>query len=226
MHGSFQLRWSISSGNLSDNICQIFQSWTSAPEKRKKICSIEWWKTLKCFKSFNIQLGHKMFLNVKSMVKAFGLYWGGIKFESHSTQHCWALNEVFIPSLVTWSVTKNKKESAKQKEQWCAVRPLRPWASHFETTASSRPFGCKHGTIACYGKKVYPKAQKHTDLEKQNCQFGVHLLFYSRLADLFEFLSTCWVTYCLIFVRVFILFLDAAGKHLHIKNVRVFCKLP
>ena len=40
------------------------------------------------------------------MVRAFGLYWGGIRFESLSTHHCWALSKSFIPSLVVWSMTK------------------------------------------------------------------------------------------------------------------------
>ena len=39
--------------------------------------------------------------------RAFGLYWGGIRFESLSTHHCWALSKSFIPSLVVWSVIKN-----------------------------------------------------------------------------------------------------------------------
>ena len=41
------------------------------------------------------------------MVRAFGLYWGGIRFESLSTHHCWSLSKSFIPSLVVWSMTKN-----------------------------------------------------------------------------------------------------------------------
>ena len=41
------------------------------------------------------------------VVRAFGLYWGGIRFESLSTHHCWSLSKSFIPSLVVWSMTKN-----------------------------------------------------------------------------------------------------------------------
>ena len=41
------------------------------------------------------------------MVRAFGLYWGGIRFESLSTHHCWSLSKSFIPSLVVWLLTKN-----------------------------------------------------------------------------------------------------------------------
>ena len=41
------------------------------------------------------------------MVRAFGLYLGGITFESFSTHHCWSLSKSFIPSLVVWSMTQN-----------------------------------------------------------------------------------------------------------------------
>ena len=34
------------------------------------------------------------------VVRAFVLYWGGNKFESLSTHHCWALSKSFIPSLL------------------------------------------------------------------------------------------------------------------------------
>ena len=45
------------------------------------------------------------------------------------TDHCWSLSKSFIPSLVVWS---NKKSNGEQSD-------LCPWASHFETTASSPP---------------------------------------------------------------------------------------
>ena len=41
------------------------------------------------------------------MVRAFGLYWGGIRFEYLSTHYCWSLSKSFIHSLVVWSVTQN-----------------------------------------------------------------------------------------------------------------------
>ena len=33
-----------------------------------------------------------------AVVRAFSLYWNGIRFESLSTHYCWALNYPFIPS--------------------------------------------------------------------------------------------------------------------------------
>ena len=41
------------------------------------------------------------------VVKAFCLYWGGIRFESISTHNWWALSKSFVPSWVVWSMTKN-----------------------------------------------------------------------------------------------------------------------
>ena len=70
-----------------------------------------------------------------AVVRAFVLYWGGIRFECLWTHHCWAFSKSFIPSLMVLSITKNNafgREKQKQKEQRWAVRPLWPWASHFE----------------------------------------------------------------------------------------------
>ena len=41
------------------------------------------------------------------VVRAFGLYWDGIRIEFLSTHHCWSLSKSFIPSLVVWSMAKN-----------------------------------------------------------------------------------------------------------------------
>ena len=41
------------------------------------------------------------------MVRAFGLYCSGIRFQSLSSHYCWVLSKFFIPSIVLWSVTKN-----------------------------------------------------------------------------------------------------------------------
>ena len=41
-----------------------------------------------------------------AVVRAFVRYCGGIRFESLSTHHCWALSKSFISSLVVWSVKK------------------------------------------------------------------------------------------------------------------------
>ena len=56
------------------------------------------------------------------VVRAFGLYWGGIRFESLSTHHCWSLSKSFIPSLVVWSMTKNnafggEKQNKKSNDE-------------------------------------------------------------------------------------------------------------
>ena len=51
------------------------------------------------------------------VVKAFGLYWGGIRFESLSTHHCWALSKSFIPSLVVWSMTQNNAFGGKKQNK-------------------------------------------------------------------------------------------------------------
>ena len=54
------------------------------------------------------------------VVRAFGFYWGGSRFESLSNHHCWSLTKSFIISLVVWSMAKNNVfdgEKQKQKEQ-------------------------------------------------------------------------------------------------------------
>ena len=51
------------------------------------------------------------------MVRAFGLYWGGMRFEHLSAHHCWSLSKTIIPSLVVWSMTKiNAFGGEKQKK--------------------------------------------------------------------------------------------------------------
>ena len=51
------------------------------------------------------------------VVRAFVLYWGGNRFESLSTHHCWALSKSSIPSLMAWSVTKIKHFAEKSKNK-------------------------------------------------------------------------------------------------------------
>ena len=56
------------------------------------------------------------------------------------THRCWALSKSFIPSLVVPKRTHLAEKSKNKKEQqWAVVRPLRPWESYCETTASSPP---------------------------------------------------------------------------------------
>ena len=50
------------------------------------------------------------------MVRAFGLYWGGISFECLSTHHCRSLSKSFIPSFVHLAEkSRNKKSSQVDK---------------------------------------------------------------------------------------------------------------
>ena len=111
------------------------------------------------------------------VVRAFSLYWSGIKFESLSTHHRWILSKSFISRLVVIVVSTKKvafggKMTNKKSNggDWL----LWPWASYFEyhsfESTITRSFGCKHGTIACYGELV----RKGTGFEKHTCLFGVH----------------------------------------------------
>ena len=68
---------------------------------RKKSRIAEKTKVFSSVFSLPLQANHGV------VVRAFGLYWGGIRFESLSTHHCWSLSKSFIPSLVVWSMTKN-----------------------------------------------------------------------------------------------------------------------
>ena len=81
------------------------------------------------------------------VVGALGLYWGGVRFESLSTHHCWTLSKSFISSLVVWSMTKNtalggekqknNKKSNGGQSDLCDLGQV-TWA---------RPHSCKYGTI-------------------------------------------------------------------------------
>ena len=111
------------------------------------------------------------------VVRAFGLYWGGIRFESLSTHHCWALSKSFIPSLVVWSVTKNNafggekqnKKSSGEQSDLCDLEQvtLKPQlqAHHCLTTCLQIWY-----RSLLWGDSI----RKGADLEKQNCLFGVH----------------------------------------------------
>ena len=53
------------------------------------------------------------------VVRALGLYWSGIRFESLSSHHCWTLSKSFITSLVVWSmaiITQSAKKSKIEKK--------------------------------------------------------------------------------------------------------------
>ena len=56
------------------------------------------------------------------VVRAFGLYWGGIRFKSLSTHNYWSLSKSFIPSFVVWSMTKNNAFAEKRKTKRTTVR--------------------------------------------------------------------------------------------------------
>ena len=111
------------------------------------------------------------------VVRAFGLYWGGIRFESRSTHHCWALSKSFIPSLVVWSVTKNnalgrekqnKKSNGKETDlcdlEQATLKQLLQ-VRHCLTILLQIWY---HSLL--WGDSI----RKGADLEKQNCLFGVH----------------------------------------------------
>ena len=59
----------------------------------------------------------KKLWNYGAVVRSFGLYWGGIRFESLSTRHCWSLSKSFIPSLMVWSMTKNDAFGGKKQNE-------------------------------------------------------------------------------------------------------------
>ena len=110
------------------------------------------------------------------MVRAFGLYWGGIKFESLSTHHCCALSKSFIPSLVVWSVTQNNafgeekqnKKSNGEQSDLCDLEQvtLKPQLQvhHCLTTWLQTWY---HSLL--WGDSI----RKGADVEKQNCVFGI-----------------------------------------------------
>ena len=99
------------------------------------------------------------------MVRAFGLYWGGIRFESLPTRHCWAFSKSFIPSLVVWSVTKNNafggekqiKKSNGEQSDLCDLEQvtLKPQLQFY-------PY------LTIWLKIWYHSIRKGADLEKQN----------------------------------------------------------
>ena len=121
------------------------------------------------------------------VVRAFGLYWGCIRFESLSTHHCWSLSKSFIPSLVVWSVTQNNacggekqnKKSNGDQSDLCDLEQvtLKPQlqAHHCLTTwlqiwYHSLPWG--------------DSIRKGADLDKHNCLFGVHPAVMGKLISL------------------------------------------
>ena len=110
------------------------------------------------------------------VVGAFGLYWGGIRFESLSTHQCWSLSKSFIPSLVVWSMTKNNtfggekqnKESNGKQSDLCDLEQvtLKPQLQvhHYLTTWLQIWYH-----ILLWGDSI----RKGADLQKQN--WKVHL---------------------------------------------------
>ena len=123
------------------------------------------------------------------MVRAFGLYWGGIRFESLSTHHCWSLSKSFIPSLVVWSMTKNNafggekqnKKSNGEQSDLCDLEQvtLKPQLQvhHYLNTWLQIWY---HSLL--WGDSI----RKGADLEKQNCLFGVHPAVMGKLTSLFS----------------------------------------
>ena len=126
------------------------------------------------------------------MVRAFGLYWGGNRFESLSTHHCWALSKSFIPSSVVWSMTKNNafggekqnKKSNGEQSDLCDLEQvtLKPQLQvhHYLTTWLQIWY---HSLL--WGDSI----RKGAGLETQNCLFGVHPVVMWK----FTSLSLCFV---------------------------------
>ena len=120
-------------------------------------------------------------------VRAFGLYWGGIRFEYLSTHHCWSLSKSFIPSLVVWSMTKNNafggekqnKKSNGEQSDLCDLEQitLKPQLQvhHYLTTWLQIWY---HSLL--WGDSI----RKGADLEKQNCLFGVQPAVMGKLTSL------------------------------------------
>ena len=111
------------------------------------------------------------------MVRAFGLYWGGIRFESLSTHHCWSLSKSFIPSLVVWSVTKNnsfvrEKQNIKSNGEQSDLCDLEQVTLKPEFQAQQ----CLTTWLQTWYHSLLwgDSIRKGADLEKQNCLFGVH----------------------------------------------------
>ena len=112
------------------------------------------------------------------VVRAFGLYWGGIRFESLSTHHCWALSKSFIPSFVVSKFTKNnaiggekhKKSNCEQSDlydfQQVALKPQ----LHIYLCLTTWLLAVIWYHSMLWGDVI----RKVANLEKQNCLFGVH----------------------------------------------------
>ena len=110
------------------------------------------------------------------VVRAFGQYRRGIRFESLSTHFCCALSKSFIPSLVAWSMTKNNafggekqnKKSNGEQSDLCDLEQvtLKPQLQvhHYLTWLQ----------IWYYSLLWGDNIRNGADLEKQNCLFGVH----------------------------------------------------
>ena len=126
------------------------------------------------------------------VIRGFGLYWGGIRFESLSTHHCWSLSKSFIPSLVVWSMTKNNafggekqdKKSNGEQSGLCDLEQvtLKPQLQvhHYLTTWLQIWY---HSLL--WGDSI----RKGADLEKQNCLFGVHPAVMGKLTSLLSLFS-------------------------------------
>ena len=107
-------------------------------------------------------------------LRAFVLYWGGNRFESLSTHHCWALSKSFIPSLVVWSVTQNNAKTEKSNGEHSDLCDLEQVTLklHYLTTSLQIWY---HSVL--WGDSI----RKGADFEKQNCSFGVHTAELGKL---------------------------------------------
>ena len=109
------------------------------------------------------------------VVRAFGLYWGCIRFESLPTHHCWSLSKSFIPYLSDMVNDKKytlleKSENKKSNEKQTFVTLGQSFWNHSFKPSITWPLGCKYGTISLlWGDSI----RKGAHLHKQNCLLGV-----------------------------------------------------
>ena len=102
------------------------------------------------------------------MVRTFGLYWGGIRFESLSTHHCWSLSKSLIPSLVVWSMTKNNEAFGGEKQNKKSNGEQSDLCDLEQVTL--KPQLQVHHYLTIWLQLINGEIVS----ERENCLFGVH----------------------------------------------------
>ena len=189
----------------------------------------ERWKWTSCFTAYSITLLHirkNDALRKKSyrfnngehcvVVRAFGLYWGDIRFDYLSTHHCWSLSKSFIHSLVVWSVTQNNACGGEKQNKKINVEQSD--LCDFEQVTLKPQLQAHHCLITWlqiwYHSLLWENSiRKGADLKKQNCLFGVHPTVMGKLTSLSPlkceilkngFSNECWIlTTSKVFLTIF-----------------------